>query len=137
MKNVIITGKRKASICRLYITEDGKYLVNKKDISQYFASSETLRKIILDVAQLSKIENTGFKCNVHGGGLSGQADAIKYAFAKAILQRYYKTMNTEDAAAEKKVFRARNYVTIDTRKKEPKKPGFFRSSRARKQRSAR
>jgi small subunit ribosomal protein S9 len=80
------TGKRKNSIARVWIEQgEGKMLVNQRPIEHYFPR-ETLRMII---QQPFDVTNQGGKFNllamVKGGGLSGQAGAIRHGVAKALL----------------------------------------------------
>ncbi len=86
-KRLTSIGKRKTSIARIFLTPgEGKILVNERDFPEYFGR-EALRFI---VQQPFEVTNTVGKFNVEanlfGGGPAGQADALKCAIAKALLQ---------------------------------------------------
>ena len=81
------TGKRKTSIARVRLEPgDGKIVVNRREEESYFGH-EGLRYLI---RQPFEVTGTAAKFNVHanirGGGICGQADALKYGIAKALLQ---------------------------------------------------
>ncbi len=122
------TGKRKTSVARVWLKEGkGEFIVNKRDISQYFPL-ETAKMIIYQPFQLT---NTMGKfdvlVNVRGGGISGQAGAIKHGISKALVQ-----VNEEF----KPILRKAGFLTRDARVKERKKYGQ-RGARARFQYSKR
>ena len=79
------TGKRKNSIARVWITRgSGRITVNKLDIEKYF-SRPILRMLIKQPLVLTKRETEyDTKCTVSGGGLSGQAGAIRHGISKAL-----------------------------------------------------
>jgi len=109
------TGKRKNSIARVWIEPgDGKMLVNQRPIENYFPR-ETLRMII---QQPLDVTNQGGKFNlramVKGGGLSGQAGAIRHGIAKALL--------LADPQLRESLKRS-GFLTRDSRVKERKKYG--------------
>jgi len=109
------TGKRKNSIARVWIEPgNGKMLVNQRPIEHYFPR-ETLRMII---QQPLDVTNQGGKFNlmamVKGGGLSGQAGAIRHGIAKALL--------LADPHFRESLKRS-GFLTRDSRVKERKKYG--------------
>ncbi|MCL5891715.1 MAG: 30S ribosomal protein S9 [Deltaproteobacteria bacterium] len=108
-------GKRKAGIARVYFKEGtGKILINGKDFDKYFPL-ESLRVIATRPLAFYPIENKfDIYINVAGGGLSGQAGAIKLALAKAILLINPDTKETLAKAS---------MLTRDPRVKERKKYG--------------
>jgi small subunit ribosomal protein S9 len=79
------TGKRKNSIARAWIKSgQGKITVNKKDISEYFGRA-ALRMIIKQPFAATNTSDTfDVMCTVAGGGLSGQAGAIRHGISKAL-----------------------------------------------------
>ena len=81
------TGKRKAAIARVYIEPgDGKMTVNARPEEEYFGR-EALRYIIRKPLEITGTDKQfNIKANIIGGGISAQADALKYGVAKALLQ---------------------------------------------------
>jgi len=122
------TGKRKDSVARVTLTPgSGIITVNKRTVDDYFPR-ETLRMIIrmpLEVTSMSgKFDITA---NVHGGGMSGQAGAIRHGISKALTM-----IDGELRPPLKK----EGFITRDPRNKERKKFGQ-KSARARFQFSKR
>ena len=80
------TGKRKNSIAKVWLSKSGsgKILINKKDLDEYSKRS-FLNMIIKQPFDLVKDNNFDVIASVKGGGLSGQAGALKLAIAKALI----------------------------------------------------
>ena len=80
------TGKRKTAIARVWLKPgDGKVVINKRPSDQYFGR-ETAKMVIGHAFELTSTQNQfDLIANVRGGGMSGQADAIKHGVAKALL----------------------------------------------------
>ena len=116
------TGRRKSSVARVYLVPGtGKITINKRDIDDYFGM-ETLKVIVRQ--PLVATETTGrfdVKVNVHGGGYTGQAGAIRHGIARALL--------TVDADF-RPVLKKAGYLTRDPRMKERKKYGLKAARRA-------
>ena len=116
------TGKRKNSIARVWLKPGtGKISVNGKSLDKYFARP-VLRMIVNQ--PLNVIDNEGgyeIMATVKGGGLSGQAGAIRHGISKA-LSLYDSTLRP----ALKKV----GYITRDSRVVERKKPGLAKARRS-------
>lgn len=128
LKRFFGTGRRKTSVARLYLTPgDGKILVNSRNFETYFPR-ETLRMMILQ-----PVESTGnagkfdMTINVKGGGLSGQAGAVRHAVSRALL-----TLNPD----YRKPLNKGGFLTRDSRKVERKMYGH-RKSRKKSQYSKR
>lgn len=116
------TGRRKHSVSRVRVYEGtGKITINGRDIDDYFGL-ETLKLI---VRQPFAVTNTEGKfdivCTVTGGGVTGQAGAIRHGLSRALLQ-----FDPELRAALK----AEGYLTRDPRMKERKKYGLKAARRA-------
>ena len=116
------TGRRKKSVARVRIVPGtGVITVNKKDIDEYFGL-ETLKLIINQ-----PFETTGTAgkfdiiANVNGGGLSGQAGAIRHGLARALVQA---------DETLKPALKAAGFLTRDPRMKERKKYGLKAARRA-------
>ena len=116
------TGRRKKSIARVYVTPGtGKITVNGKDIDEYFGL-EALKVIIRQpFAAINAEGKFDVMANVHGGGIAGQAGAIRHGIARALLQE-----DAENRPALKK----EGFLTRDSRMKERKKYGLKAARRA-------
>ena len=108
-------GRRKTAVARIYLTEgSGAITVNGKDYKEYFPTLP-LQYIVTQSTEVSG--STGLfdvKVNVAGGGVKGQAEAVRLAIAKAIV---------ELEADKKPSLRAKGIMTRDDRMVERKKPG--------------
>ena len=84
--NLYATGKRKNSIAKVWLTPNGngEIKVNKKNLNKYFSRS-LLNMIIKKPFETINNNNFSVNVSVKGGGLSGQADAIKLAISKALV----------------------------------------------------
>ena len=109
------TGRRKTSVARVWLEPGvGKFEVNNKRLDEFFGR-ETLKMIINQPFEVT--ETTGqfnVYANVRGGGMSGQAGAIKHGIARALLE-----VNPDSRELLKKA----GFLTRDPRVKERKKYG--------------
>ena len=115
MEVINALGRRKSAVARVYVSEGaGKITINGRDIETYFPSS-ILRYIVLQpLNKLEVAEKYDIKVNLDGGGFKGQAEALRLAIARALVN-----INPEDQAALK----AEGFMTRDAREVERKKPG--------------
>ena len=116
------TGRRKKSIARVYIMPGtGKVTINKRDIDEYFGL-ETLKVVVRQpLVATETLEKFDVLVNVHGGGFTGQAGAIRHGIARALLK----------ADAEfRPTLKKAGYLTRDPRMKERKKYGLKAARRA-------
>ena len=122
------TGKRKTSVARVWMSPgEGNIMVNKRSLDDFFGR-ETLRMIVMQPLALTGMEGRfDLYILASGGGISGQAGAIRHGIAKA-LEQY----NTELRSPLKRA----GFITRDARKKERKKYGQ-KGARARYQYSKR
>ena len=122
------TGRRKTSVARVYLKPgEGKILINRKDADEYLMR-ETLKMIIMQPFELTGTSGQfDVKVNVRGGGISGQAGAIKHGISRALLKV------SDDY---RKPLKKAGYLTRDAREVERKKYGQ-RGARARFQFSKR
>lgn len=116
------TGRRKESIARVYLVPgNGKITINKRDIDNYFGL-ETLKLITKQPLVLTDtLSKFDVKVNVHGGGTTGQAGAIRHGISRALLQA-----DGELRGSLKKA----GFLTRDPRMKERKKYGLKGARRA-------
>jgi len=116
------TGRRKTAVARLYMDEGkGNIVINKKDYKEYFPTGVLQYKIEQAFAITETTNQYDLKVNVGGGGITGQAEAIRLAISKALIE-----INPEWKSALK----AQGLTTRDPRMVERKKPG---QPKARKQ----
>ncbi|ERI95329.1 ribosomal protein S9 [Clostridiales bacterium oral taxon 876 str. F0540] len=116
------TGRRKKSIARVRLVPgEGKVTINKRDIENYFGL-ETLRFIVNQPLVLTGTkEKFDVIVNVHGGGFTGQAGAIRHGITRALMKA------DENLRPELK---KAGFVTRDPRMKERKKYGLKKARRA-------
>ena len=116
------TGRRKKSIARVYLVPGtGKVTINKKDMDEYFGL-ETLKLIVRQPLEVTgTTDKFDVIVNVHGGGFTGQAGAIRHGISRALLQA-----DGEYRPALKK----EGFLTRDPRMKERKKYGLKAARRA-------
>ena len=117
------TGRRKKSVARVRVyAGTGKITINDRDIDDYFGL-ETLKLIVRQPLELTE---TGAKfdvvCRVAGGGVTGQAGAIRHGISRALLQY--------DSEALRATLKKAGFLTRDPRMKERKKPGLKGARRA-------
>jgi len=108
-------GRRKTSIARVRLIKgSGKIVINNEPLDNYFGS-ETLKMIVRQPLETTKSLNQfDVYANVFGGGISGQAGAIRHGISRALLE-----VNTEMRPSLKKA----GFITRDPRMKERKKYG--------------
>lgn len=115
MEVVNTTGRRKSAIARIYVNDGkGQITVNHKDYKEYF-TTESLQYVVEQ--PLVTIEATGkydIKVNLTGGGIRGQAEALRLAISRAMVQ-----IDPE----RKPVLKSKGLLTRDPREVERKKPG--------------
>ena len=122
------TGRRKSSVARVFVKKGtGKITVNDKDIQVYFGRETSIMICRQPLFLTNHVETFDIMVNVHGGGESGQAGAVRHGITRALIDY--------DAALKPALSQA-GFVTRDAREVERKKVGF-RSARRRKQFSKR
>ncbi len=116
------TGRRKSSVARVFLKKGtGKITVNGKDIQAYFGRETSIMISRQPLFLTNHVESFDIQVNVHGGGESGQAGAVRHGITRALID-YDATLA--------------GFVTRDAREVERKKVGL-RSARRRKQFSKR
>ena len=119
----INTGRRKSSVARVRVLENGKGLitVNEKPLEEYFGLG-TLQYIVKQpLVLLGLEEKVDVFVNVQGGGLTGQAGAIRHAIARGLV---------EVNAQYKDELKKAGFLTRDARAKERKKYGLKKARKA-------
>lgn len=116
-------GRRKSSVARVKLTKgSGKFLINKRDAREYLTSDIYLKDANQPFALTETTGQFDVSVNVAGGGLSGQAGAIRLGIARALL---------EASADYRAALKSAGMLTRDARAKERKKPGLRAARRAR------
>ncbi len=113
------TGRRKTSVARVHLKGGkGEILVNKRPLDDYFGR-ETARRIVLQPFEVTQTAGSfNIHVNVCGGGISGQAGAIRHGITRALLK-----VNPEFRSPLKKA----GFVTRDPRAVERKKYGLHKA----------
>ena len=116
------TGRRKSSVARVYLVPGtGKITINKKDIDAYLPL-ETLKVVVRQPLEATETtDKFDVLVNVKGGGLTGQAGAIRHGISRALL---------EVDADYRPVLKKAGFLTRDPRMKERKKYGLKNARRA-------
>ncbi len=115
MEIINTTGRRKASVARLYMKAGkGNIVVNGKDYKVYFPQANIQFNIEDPLKTVDSLKSYDIKINVNGGGFKGQAEAIRLALSKALV------IVNED---NKKSLKEKKYLTRDARVVERKKYG--------------
>ncbi|MBI3381264.1 30S ribosomal protein S9 [Aquabacterium sp.] len=122
------TGRRKSSVARVFIKKGtGQIIVNGKPVEQYFGRQTSIMVVKQPLVLTNNVELFDVKVNVHGGGESGQAGAVRHGVTRALIDF--------DATLKPELSRA-GFVTRDAREVERKKVGLH-GARRRKQFSKR
>ena len=117
------TGRRKSSIARVYLVPGtGNITINKRDSDHYFGL-ETLKMVVRQpLAATETADKFDVLVNVHGGGTTGQAGAIRHGISRALLQ--------VDSDEYRPSLKKAGFLTRDPRMKERKKYGLKAARRA-------
>ena len=116
------TGRRKSSVARVFLKKgSGKITVNGKDIEAFFGRQTSIMIAKQPLALTENLEAFDVQVNVHGGGESGQAGAIRHGITRALIDY--------DAALKPELSKA-GFVTRDAREVERKKIGLRGARRA-------
>jgi small subunit ribosomal protein S9 len=108
-------GRRKASVARVWLRQGkGEILVNGDDYQQYFDTEYARKIVIAPLKQLEIEKKFDIAVNVVGGGIVGQAGAVRLGIARALL---------ESDASLRAALKKLGYLSVDSRKKERKKYG--------------
>jgi small subunit ribosomal protein S9 len=122
------TGRRKSSVARVFIKKGtGQITVNGKPVEQYFGRQTSIMIVKQPLLLTNNAETFDIQVNVHGGGESGQAGAVRHGVTRALIDY--------DAGLKSELSNA-GFVTRDAREVERKKVGLH-GARRRKQFSKR
>jgi small subunit ribosomal protein S9 len=80
-------GRRKTAVARVYVSEGkGNITVNKKDVNTYFPTATLQYKVNQPLVMTNNEGNFDIKVNVYGGGVTGQAEAVRLALSRAMCE---------------------------------------------------
>jgi small subunit ribosomal protein S9 len=115
MESVNAIGRRKAAVARVSLSDGkGKITVNDRDYKEYF-SAETLQYVVTQpLVVLNATDKYDISVTLDGGGVKGQAEALRLGITRALVQV---------DADHKPVLKAHGFLTRDPREVERKKPG--------------
>jgi small subunit ribosomal protein S9 len=121
MQIINTIGRRKTSIARVYVTPGkGEIIVNDRDLKDYFIS-EIHQTLVKQALAALKLESSyDVTVNVEGGGVTGQAEAVRLGIARALV---------EISPENKPTLRKEGFMTRDSRMVERKKPGRRKARR--------
>ena len=115
MEVINTLGRRKTAVARLYMKPgSGQIMVNNRDYKEYFCVPTLQYKVEQPLQVANLMGQYDIKSNLDGGGVTGQAEALRMAIAKALIQ-----VNSELRPALK----AQGFLRRDPRMVERKKPG--------------
>jgi small subunit ribosomal protein S9 len=115
MEVVNTIGRRKKAVARIYVNEGkGNITINKREFKEYFTTN-TLQYIVVQPLNIVEaVEKYDIQVNLDGGGVKGQAEALRLAISRALIKI--------DPEARKEL-KAAGFLTRDPREVERKKPG--------------
>jgi small subunit ribosomal protein S9 len=115
MESVNAIGRRKAAVARVYLSDGkGNITINNRDFKEYFGA-ETLQYVVTQpLIVLNAADKYDIQVNLDGGGVKGQAEAIRLGITRALVKI---------DAENKSILKANGFVTRDPREVERKKPG--------------
>ena len=115
------TGRRKSSVARVFMKKGtGQILVNGKAVDEYFGRQTSIMVVRQPLELTGHLSSFDFHINVHGGGESGQAGAVRHGITRALIDY--------DATLKPTLSKA-GLVTRDAREVERKKVGFHKARR--------
>jgi len=108
-------GRRKTAVARVYVSEGkGNIIVNKKEYKEYFTTPHLQYKIMQALNLTDNAEAFDIKVNVYGGGITGQAEAIRLGISRVLIE-----LNPEN----RPILKPHGLLTRDPRMVERKKFG--------------
>lgn len=108
-------GRRKTAVARVYVGQGtGNITINKKALNEYFTTGPLVFKVMQPLNMTGNEENFDVKVNVYGGGITGQAEAIRHALSRAMVE-----LDAENRA----ILKPEGLMTRDPRMVERKKFG--------------
>lgn len=128
------TGRRKTSTARVFLRSGtGNITINDNTLDQYFGR-KTARMVVRQALEVTSMQDKfDIVITVKGGGISGQAGAIRHGIARALVKYDEDTDETGGSSGEgltlRKILRKAGYLTRDSRQVERKKVGLHKARR--------
>ena len=117
------TGRRKSSVARVRLVPgSGKITVNGRDVNEYMPFATLVMDLKQPLVATNTLDKFDVICTVKGGGISGQAGAIRHGISRALLQY--------DAENLRPLLKKSGFLTRDPRMKERKKYGLKKARKA-------
>jgi small subunit ribosomal protein S9 len=115
MEAINAIGRRKAAVARVYLSNGkGKIIINGKDYKEYFGTEILHYVVTQPLKLLNAADKYDVNVNLEGGGVKGQAEAVRLGITRALVK-----IDEEN----KKALKASGFITRDPREVERKKPG--------------
>ncbi len=109
------SGRRKTAIARIYMSQgNGKMMINGRELNDYFKTNVLIYKVLQPLELTNNQGKYDIRVNLEGGGITGHAEALRLAIAKALVE-----MNAE----YRPILKDKGLLTRDPRMVERKKPG--------------
>lgn len=128
------TGRRKRASARVRVYPgDGKIVVNEKPLEEYFPRLRDQRRALEALEAVGTRDICNVSVKVQGGGITGQAEAVRMGIARALAQRDQDMPQEKPGLPSQRlrpVLRKAGFLTRDAREKERKKPGLKRARKA-------
>lgn len=116
------TGRRKTAVARVRLVPgNGNILINDRDVEDYFNRKSLIQDLMSPLEVTNTTDNLDVLVNVNGGGLSGQAGAVRHGIARALL---------EVDGDYRKPLKDAGYLTRDSRMKERRKYGHKKARKS-------
>lgn len=116
------TGRRKTAVARVRLVPgDGNIIINDRDVQNYFNRKSLIHDLKSPLEVTNTTDNLDVLVNVNGGGLSGQAGAVRHGIARALL---------EVDGDYRKPLKDAGYLTRDSRMKERRKYGHKKARKS-------
>jgi small subunit ribosomal protein S9 len=115
MEPINAIGRRKAAVARVYLSDGkGKITINGREFQEYFGAESHQYVVTQPLAAINATDKYDITVNLHGGGVKGQAEALRLGITRALVQ-----MDSEC----KPVLKDEGFLTRDQREVKRKKPG--------------
>ncbi len=116
MEKINALGRRKSAIARVFVnTGKGNITVNGKELEKYFPDESLVYIVRQPLEATNTLANFDIQVNLVGGGIKGQAEALRLAISRALCK--------VDAEAYRSILKKNGFLTRDQREVERKKPG--------------
>ena len=116
MEKVNALGRRKSAIARVFVDSGkGNITINGKELDKYFSDDSLIYIVRQPLTETNTLGSFDIQVNLTGGGIKGQAEALRLAIARALCKI--------DAEAYRSTLKKAGFLTRDSREVERKKPG--------------